>query len=349
MIAAILIISLLAVGCSRAESGAAPSAAPAPYRSDMGMGGGFSAAQEEQGYALDMASSAEVMPAPAKDGVLPIEPPVGGVAVNPDESNRKIVYTADVGLQTKEFEAGLLWIKELTQRYQGFIQSSSIQGRNLYEWDGRQGARSAHFTLRIPESGMQSLLDELETQFNVNHTNIYSDDITAAFFDTQARLDSLRVQQERLLEMLGQAENVEYLLEVQKELARVGYEIESLTTTLNRMKDSVAYSTVNLYIEEVVEYTAPQTIHTPFSERVSNAFSNAWKDFVTFCQDVVLWLVSAIPFLLILLPIALLVVLVVRRGKKEGEKHPARRLASLRKQPGVQEEQSTQEDSQSGE
>jgi len=343
MIAAILAI-LLVVGCSQQSSnGAATSSAPSMRIGDKA--GGFSTAQaEERGdYTLDMAEMAPSTEArPAEGDILPIEPPIGGVAVNPEETDRQIVYTADVGLQTKDFEAGLAWIQELTKRYQGFIQSSSVQGRNLYDRSG-QGARSAHFTLRIPESGMQSLLDELKTQFNVNYTNIYTDDITAAYFDTQARLDSLRVQQERLMEMLAKAEDVQYLLEVQKELARVGYEIESLTSTLNRMKDSVAYSTVNLYLEEVVEYTAPQAIHMPFSERVRNAFSNAWKDFALFCQDFVLWLVSITPFLIILLPIALVIFLLVRR-KRKASNGLGKRFLPLGKKPAAQEETNAQHD-----
>lgn len=351
-IATILILSLLAAGCSSTHRGAAPSAAPATA-SDMGhVAGDFAMMAEEQGYVGEMAQNPAEEPQSAKGDILPIEPPggVGNPAVNPNQSNRKIIYTADVGLQTKEFEEGLDWIKELTQRYQGFIQSSSVQGRNLYDRDGRQGARSAHFTLRIPESGMQGLLDELEGQFNVNYNNIYSDDITAAYFDTQARLDSLRVQQERLMEMLGQAEDVEYLLEVQKELARVGYEIESLTSSLNRMKDSVAYSTVNLSIEEVVEYTSPQTIHTPFPERIGNTFESAWKNFVVFCQDFVLWLVSVTPFLIIILPVALMITVLARRrpSGKQGGRNP-RLPHPFHKEPKGQAEQKTQDDNPSQE
>ncbi len=346
-IAAILILSLMAAGCSSAHRGAAPSATAAASDMSHNMAGDFAAMAEEQGYVGEMAQSPMMEPESAKGDVLPIEPPggVGDPAVNPNETNRKIIYTADVGLQTKEFDEGLDWIKELTQRYQGFIQSSSVQGRNLYDRDGRQGARSAHFTLRIPESGMQGLLDELKGQFNVNYNNIYSDDITAAYFDTQARLDSLRVQQERLMEMLGQAEDVEYLLEVQKELARVGYEIESLTSSLNRMKDSVAYSTVNLSIEEVVEYTSPQTIHTPFPERVGNTFESAWKNFVAFCQDFVLWLVSVIPFLIIILPVALIITVLARRrpSGKQGGRNP-RLPHPFRKESKLPEEQNTPDD-----
>lgn len=329
IIASALAICLLAAGCSAssnsyssssATASAAPQAAPSYELRE------YTAMEEEYGVAYDMAVE-EPMPATGGGEATSLGG-LGGQAVNADAENRKIIYTADVSLQTKEFEAGIAMLEEMTANYDGFIQSSNVQGKNLYDTSGRQSARYAYYTVRIPETGMRGFLGELENHFNVGSSSIYSDDITGSYYDIKARLESLRVQQERLLEMLGQAEDVEYLLEVQKELARVNYEIEALTSSLNRMDDSVAYSTVNLSIEEVVEYTAPQTIHTPFGEQMGNAFSGAWQSFVSFCQGFVLALISFSPFLIILVPIAVIVVLLVRRSRRKNKERLAAAPAS---------------------
>lgn len=241
----------------------------------------------------------------------------GSSAVQPDASNRKIIYTADVDAQTKEFDESIALIEEMTIRYQGFIQSSWVKGKDISQTTGFHGPRNARFTLRIPENGMASFLEEIESCFNMTSKNIHTDDITGQYFDTKARLDSLRVQQEKLLEMLDKAEDVEYLLEVQKELARVGYEVESLTSALNRMSDAVTYSTINLYLDEVVEYEAPQTIHTPFSAKLQNAYTGSWKSFTVFCQDFVIGLVSITPFLVIVVPLLVLLVRFMGRRRKK--------------------------------
>lgn len=313
-----LAICLFVTGCSAAGGSSSSTAAAMPQATgeaarNSAMGGAvmmdaMPMAEEGEYYEYDMA---------AEEPVMPVEPPIGGVgqSVNPDAAHRKIIYTADVSLQTKEFDQGIASIEEMTARYEGFVQSSSVQGKNLYDY-GR-GARYAYYTVRIPETGLRTFLSELEGPFNVGSSSIYSDDITGSYYDTEARLEYLKVQQERLLDMLEKAEDVEYLIEVQKELARVNYEIESYTSSLNRMKDSVAYSTVNLSVEEVVEYETPQTIHTSFGEQIGNTFTGAWRGFVSFCKEFVLFLVSATPFLVIAVPLLIALILVMRARRKK--------------------------------
>ena len=57
-------------------------------------------------------------------------------------------------------------------------------------------------------------------------------------------MESLSLQEERLLDILEKAEKLTDVLELEQELADVRYQIETLTTTLNRYDQLISYSTV---------------------------------------------------------------------------------------------------------
>jgi len=328
LLAALCITLMLTiVGCAAAPGGgmvahapappmampAAPGAA-APDAGNWAMGGGttvygdatFGFAQRRVMAESDMIVSNVSEPPP------PVEQP----GVPQPGQRRMIVYTANIALQTLDFEPGVAAIEQAVQDVGGFIQSSSVSGRNLHDRHGWQRNRHAFFTVRVPQERLSGFLTGLEGGFNVSSSGLNSHDITMQFFDTQARLDSLRVQQERLLDMMGRAEDVEFLLQVERELARVGFEIEQLTSALTRMDDSVSYATVHIDLEEVIEYDEVLPVAVAFGDQARRAFDRGWRGFGDFSRSLVLLGISLTPLLVVALPVAGVVYLLLRWGKK---------------------------------
>ena len=325
-----LALLLSIVGCAGAAGGpltmsappapgAAPEAAgwamadgamPAPAASAPGLLGGWDGAVVSESEDMAMLESQVSAPNEGAGGQVPPLPQARG---------RMIIYTAHVSLQTLEFDAGVSALEQMAHQMGGFIQSSSISGRNLHDRGGWQHSRFASYTMRIPQTRLNEFLTGLDNRFNVSSSSLSSDDITMHFFDTQARLDSLRVQQERLLDMLGRAEDIEFLLQVERELARVGWEIESLTSALNRMDDSVSYATVHVSLEEVIEYTEFLPVATSFGEQAGRAFSGAWRGFGASIRGAALFMISATPQLILLLVLAAVGLAVYRARKRKAE------------------------------
>lgn len=236
-------------------------------------------------------------------------------------TDRKIIKNVDLQLQTLAFDEGVKEISNLAASFGGYIQDSYVQGTDMYV---ERGTRYASFTVRIPVEKLDAFVNSLGGMFNVTSKSENSQDITETYFDSRARLDSLKVQEERLLAMLEKAEELQYMLEVERELMNVRYEIESLTSALARMDNSVSLSTVSVYLQEVVKYEAIEDIPVTFSQRVSHAFTSSWKNFGDFSQGFAVALVSALPFLLLVAVIVAAIVLLVRRGNK---KRAAKRAA----------------------
>jgi hypothetical protein len=226
--------------------------------------------------------------------------------------SRKIVMTANVNMETKDFDAGVDSIARLIEEAGGFVESSYVEGKSLYD---ERGARMARFTLRVPADGLTSLIDTFAQSFNITGTGQYGDDITDSYYDTQARINSLQIQQGQLLAMLEESAELQYLLEVRRELSNVQYELESLISSINRMDSQVSMSTVNVDLREVVEYEQLRNTPVSFSEELRMTVAESGENFVRFCRNALLVLIVMLPYLAIL-AVILFVIICIRRHKK---------------------------------
>jgi len=136
----------------------------------------------------------------------------------------------------------------------------------------------------------------------------------------------LRTQEQSLLEMMEKAETVSDLLEIQAQLSDVRYHIESLQSTLTNWDRQVSYSTISLTVEEVREYTPEAKLS--FGRQLALAFSRGIRSIGEFFRDLLLWLIEALPALVILGVVVLLVVLLVRRIRRARAARRAQKAAA---------------------
>ena len=308
------LLVLLAVLCGCGGSGSAVDfvnqKAPAAATAESG---GF----RGEVYSYDTAVDAEYDDVAYEEAAAPASGAAMVRQVSMD--TRKIIQTYDLGLQTTEFDSGTAAIEQITGRYEGFVQTSYIEGQSMYD---SYGNRFASFTVRVPSARAEEFIAELGEQFNITHKQQSGEDITDSYYDTEARLSSLKIREERLLEMLEQAEELEYLLEVDRELSNVRYEIESLTSSLQRMDSYVEMSTINISLQEVAELVPVEPIAVTFGERISRAFSGSLTSFAEFLQSCVILAILMLPYLALIAVVllAVLIPLLYRRKKKQAAK-----------------------------
>lgn len=212
-----------------------------------------------------------------------------------DIDSDKIIYSADVTLETADFSAALEQLSALIEDYGGFVEASSIHGINLYSSYGR---RSADYTIRIPSENFSGLMNALSDIGNVPYSHTYTENITAQYYDTQARLTAYETQEQSLLSMLEQAETVEDLISIEDKLTDVRYNIDSIKSMLKNWDRQVNYSTIALSVEEVTEYSPSAEIS--YGERLWLSLKNGLKSVGEFLSDFLVWLVGALPTLVIL-------------------------------------------------
>jgi len=261
---------------------------------------------------------------------------VGGNAA-PANTSRKLIRNVDLVLETREFDTALEEINKLVAELGGYIEYSDISGRSL-NYQGDYYRRSANFVARIPAEKLNQATEALDSLCNVTSRSESVNDITDVYYDVDGRLRTLRVEEERLLALLEKAERLEDMLTIESHLSEVRYQIESLTGQLNRYDSQVNYSTVNMYLEEVVEYTAQKAEPITFGQRIGNAFEDSLEFIGNFGEGLVVLLVGVLPFLLVYGGILLVVVLVVIKLVRAAK---AKKKAKLQ-QPAPKAEENNQ-------
>lgn len=304
MLALLMIFSLCACGAaSSAKQEAAPAEpmmAAADTAYSMNTAGGFGMAEE--------AVEAEFKSESGSDA--------------PDVNPEKIIYSADATLETTDFDTALSAVLELVEQNGGWVESSSINGANYYSISrGNSYNRSAYYVLRIPGDKFQLMMNSLSQLGNVPYTHIYTENVTAQYYDTQARLTAYEAQEARLVEMMAIAETVEDIIAIEDKLSDIRYRIDSLQTSLNNWDRRVSYSTLHLSLEEVREYT-PDEKKISYGEELWNAFIDAIDGVGDFFKNALVFVVSAVPALVI---IAVLLFVLRPLFRKSGERCKARR------------------------
>lgn len=225
-------------------------------------------------------------------------------------TDRKLIYRATVYAETKEFEESKEQLDALIEKYQGFVESSSVSGNDHQDWDTR---KNLEYTLRVPAESLFAFLEEVEQTVHVLTCDTGMEDVTSSYVDTEARLNALRREEERLLELLDQAANVTEILEIESRLSNVRYEIESMTAQLKTYDNEIAYSTVSISLNDVTDYS----VHTTFSSRSHDAFLSGWSGFVDAMQGLVIGLLQLWPFLVILVIVVVIIIFCVKRSAKK--------------------------------
>ncbi len=238
-----------------------------------------------------------------------------------DIVERKIIKTYDLTAETKEFDVTVQSLETLVAEYGGYVESNSVSNRNY----NSKMARYASYKFRIPAENADAFVNSIGNTLNVTRQNSNADDVSESYYSIEATLQELQTERDSLLNMMASLDNqndYNFWLTIQTRLSEVRQQIARLQAQLNNYDSRVEYSTVSLYINEVVNYTPAE--EQPFGTRIANAFSEGWNDFCEFAVDFSVWFVGALPFLVLFAIILVLFILIIRRARK---KRKAKKLA----------------------
>ncbi len=306
-LALLLALSLVACGASSAQDSAtSPGAMPS----------------ESTGAAYDYKNESAAMPEMEEsitmDSTASSDAGYGGVGgaggnITAPTDGRKVILTADGALETKEYDKALQSLLAAVQASGGYL-----AGRQDYEY----GTRETFLELRIPSAGFAAFLSGLGDIANVVRLTQSSEDITESYLETESYLKSLTTQQNRLLELLEKAESLEDMLAIEDRLAQVRAQLQYYDSLKNSYDSRITYSTVNLTLCEVRDYTVTQPT---FGEELLEVLRDSGRGFVNFLEDLLFALIGLAPYLLIIVPAALLArrALKKRKARKAAEKAAA--------------------------
>lgn len=295
--------------------GSAKSSAPALYAAE-GAANSSAASVSSGGFDLQHAaldSAPEVVNYSLETDDRSLETEYSGTgsteAAAPAVDSAKIIYTANLTLESKDYEAARSALDSALAEAGGYLESSS-------EYSSTGSSRSVNLTYRVPQANYQSFLEAVAAAGNVTYRSQQADDVTTQYMDVSARLSNLQAQRTRLQQLQAKAENLSDLLQIEDSLTEVQSQIESWQSQLDWYSDQVQQCTVYIDLNEVQTYTPADE---GFFSRIGTAFTSGWGNFVNGLQQLVVALACVWP-LAVLACAAVAVALAWRRKSRKKQK-----------------------------
>ena len=213
-----------------------------------------------------------------------------------DPSKQKLIKRYSVSAETKIFDQTLALIDQTVSELGGYFEKRAEN--NAY---GRYNSRVLNAVIRIPEEQAESFLSGIKGAANVRSFTKTADNVTEAYVDAEARLQTLQAEREGLLNMISSVDSAtqyDFWLTLHRELSDKEQDIASLQARLRNYDNLVSYATFDLELTEVVEYTEPEK--EKYGSRLSTAFKESWENFAENFKDFTVGFVRAIPTLITL-------------------------------------------------
>ena len=204
--------------------------------------------------------------------------------VLPEDFDRKIVKTAELGIQAGEVRESAAEAQRVAASYGGSVLSSRVSRSG--------GPVYADLTLSVPSSDFEAALDDLRgLGEKVTTDAVRGEDVTEEFVDLESRERNLLAAEESLLALYEKAESVEDTLTVQRELTNVRGEIELVQGRLKYLEERTALSRITLAIEPTPSPGPPPSAWDP-----ADVAARAWNASIGVLQGFATAAISALVF-----------------------------------------------------
>jgi hypothetical protein len=215
-----------------------------------------------------------------------------------------IIRTGRAVVQVDSLEPAIARVQRLAASVGGYVANTSIQS-------GGAEVREATLELKIPAARFDQATAGLRPIGRLESLTAQAQDVGEEYVDVSARVANSRRLEERLIQLLAaRTGNLEQVLAVERELARVREEIERSEGRLRYLRTRAAMSTLTVNLHE----PRPVVGDYPGQSPIRNAFREAWRNFIGFVAGFIESLGVLVPLLLIGLALWWLVRWWRRRG-----------------------------------
>lgn len=252
---------------------------------------------------------------------------------NATNSNRKLIKTVSLDVETKEYDNVLNDLIGSTVEMGGYVEYMDVQ--NFSERNSNRSERSALVTVRIPSDNLYDFINVVGDNSNIVNRIESVEDVTLTYVDMESHRDMLIAERDNLLEYLEQAETIEEMITIEDRLTEVRYLINSMESQLRTYDNLVDYSTVNITLYEVVEYTPPTKPTYTFWERVTSGFKENLEEVKEGFKESLISFLISIPHLVKWVIIIVVIVFIINGLLRLFPSYRAR----LKKKKAIKKEQ----------
>lgn len=202
----------------------------------------------------------------------------------------QLIKTADLSLKVKSIEPALFAIRNLVKQTKG----------DIYKFEDHQpnDVKNHHqvsMEIKVPQTQLDESIASISKLGTITNQTVKAEDVTNQLVDIDARLKNLRQEETMISKIMERAGSVKDILSVSKELSRVRSEIEEIDATQKSLRGRVAYSTINLQLEESV--ATIKDSGNPIGVRAGETWNSSTHFVGETATNLVLLLIGLIPFI----------------------------------------------------
>ena len=191
----------------------------------------------------------------------------------PALANRKLIRNATVELEIISFDNAIQKITAFASEEHGYVATTNSEKQ-------ANGKLRGQVVVKVLPENLDRFLQKIRSLGELKNQTLGTEDVTKAYFDTDARLKNAHVMEQRLIDMLKtKTGKVSDLLQVEKELGRVREEIEKMQGELKYWDSQIQFATVTISLAEkdmeepaafLLKERAQLALYSPDVEKIYN-------------------------------------------------------------------------------
>lgn len=226
---------------------------------------------------------------------------VEGNAKQSKLENRKIIDEAYVELDVEDYDEVFNEIIDYIKFLGGYIENSESGYQHNKFREEKEPLKRGYLRVRVPSDKFEDAIKYIDSLGIIKRKNLTGRDITEQYYDIENRVKNLKIQEERLREILRKAEKVEEILMIENELRRIRTEIDQNTSVLKKWDSLVALAKINISLNEV------EVLNKEIKNVDKSIFEKSKEGFITTVNSIIKLFEKTIIFLITILPIIILI------------------------------------------
>lgn len=225
----------------------------------------------------------------------------------------KLIVYNNMTIETKDFNHYINSLEDIVVKSGAYIQEQNVYNGTL----AGDEIKNAYYMIRVPKDKVTFFSENLNTlEGKITKQEVNIENVTQRYLDVQRRVNINEAKEERLTKLLKKAENIKDLITIEKEIAQLVTERESMQTELIELEHNIKYDYYSLHVNEVREYQEVK-VEKSFGADIDYTFESSIKNFVVFLQNVVLFFVYTWIIWLVSIIVAIVVVIIVKNKLKK--------------------------------
>lgn len=203
---------------------------------------------------------------------------------------RMIARDATVAIEVADLARGASRVRAVAAATEGYVVQEELR-----PGDG-DTTGFATLVVSVPTAKLDGALSQLEELGEVTERGMTSQDVTADYVDTTARIETLEASVDRVRELMGRAESIADVVALESDLSRREADLDALKAHAEALQGDVSRSSITVSLAEPAEKTEPEVRAQEGPGGFLDGLQDGWEAFTSAANAGLTAAGAALPF-----------------------------------------------------